>query len=55
MADWKAAAGMVTVVIAAAVFLVGLYWRWEQRRRDREALLATLEQQYSEKVRDWAA
>jgi hypothetical protein len=55
MADAKAAAGIVSVVIAAAVFLIGFYWRWEQRRRDREALLATLEQQYSEKARGWAA
>jgi hypothetical protein len=54
MADSKAAAGMVAVVIAAAVFLIGLYWRWEQLRRDREALLATLERQYSEKLRSSA-
>jgi hypothetical protein len=37
-------------VIAAIVFLVTMFWRRQQRRRDREALLASLEHQYSEKV-----
>jgi MYXO-CTERM domain-containing protein len=42
MTDGKAAAGIVSAVTAAAVFLLGLFWRWRQRRRDREALLASL-------------
>jgi hypothetical protein len=55
MAKAKATAGIVSVAItAAAVLLIGLYWRWDQRLRDK-ALLATLEHQYSEKVRAWAA
>jgi preprotein translocase subunit YajC len=50
MTDAKTAAGIVSAVIAGVVFLVALFWRRQQRQRDREALLASLEQQYSEKV-----
>jgi hypothetical protein len=51
MADARTTAGIVSVVLAAVVFFAGLFWRIEQQRRDREALLATLEQHYSGKVR----
>jgi hypothetical protein len=50
MADAKPAAGIGSATIAALVFLVALFWRWQQRQRDREALLASLEQQFAEKV-----
>ena len=54
MSDSKSAAGIGSATIAALVFLVALFWRWQQRQRDREALLASLEQQYAEKVHAWA-
>jgi hypothetical protein len=54
MTDAKSAAAIVSASTAGLVFLVAWYRRWEQLRRDREALLATLEQQFCEEVCSFA-